>query len=60
MKTKKTKIEKIEFPPIPDYIMGKLRKDGKPDRRYTNGMYMLKEYMKQASGNYLNEKKGRV
>lgn len=39
------KIRKINLPHLPIYITGKLRKDGKPDKRYTNGMYILEENM---------------
>ena len=47
---KEKKIKPLQVLPIPEYITGRLRKDGKPDRRCTLGMYMLNEYINNASG----------
>ena len=44
------KVKPINVPDIPEFVTGKLRKDGKPDRRYTTGMYMLSEFMDEVSG----------
>ena len=47
---KNSKIKPLNFGPIPEYVTGRLRKDGKPDRRYTTGMYMLQEYLDEIFG----------
>lgn len=37
-------------PLIPLKIMGRVRKDGKLDRRYTNGYLMQQEYLDELAG----------
>lgn len=43
-------MKKLELPAIPESIMGRLKKDGTPDKRYKNGLLMLQEYMEEAGG----------
>ena len=43
-------IQSLVFSDIPQKILGRLKKDGTPDMRFKNSIYMLEQYLKQASG----------
>ena len=45
-------IEPLNIPPIPQSILGRLRKDGKRDRRFKYGYYYSQELLEEVSGNY--------
>jgi len=46
----KAKVRPLNLHGLPEYVWGRLRKDGKPDRRYRNGLLMLGENIKACMG----------
>ena len=44
------KIAPLPIQDIPEFVAGRLRKDGKPDRRYTTRLYILQESIDEISG----------
>ena len=46
----KMKLIPLQFPSIPERYLGRVRNDGNPDRRYTNGLLMAEERLKSVTG----------